>query len=299
MLALGALGALGGALAYRAVLRDPVLHWGARPDEVMRRLPGDELLEDAELVSTRAVTIDAPTSAIWPWLIQMGPGRAGAYTYDWIENLFGLNMHSSDTIVPEWQSMQVGDAWRLGKDQSLRAEIVEPEQALVVRSEDGRWVWSFVLVPEGDVTRLLSRNRITVKGGVLPAPRQHVSHGARLPGHGAEDAGGHQEPSRASWSVSGRSDGAHPRQYEGQDDAHQADDGQHRHRGLGGPRRQDELEQGYRIAQPGLRGTERAVAAPDRPARSLRAIATRCWPPAPGRVDRCTRTTTRGRGWPC
>jgi hypothetical protein len=168
LLALGALGALGGALAYRVVLRDPVLHWGARPDEVDRRLPGDELLEDAELVSTRAVTVHAPPSAIWPWLLQMGPGRAGAYTYDWIENLFGLNMHSSDTIVPEWQSMQVGDTWRLGPDQSLRAEIVLPEQALVVRSNDGRWVWSFVLVAEGDVTRLLSRNRITVKGGVLP-----------------------------------------------------------------------------------------------------------------------------------
>jgi hypothetical protein len=141
--------------------------WGARPDEVARRLPGDDLLEDAAMVSTRAITIDAPASAIWPWLIQMGPGRAGAYTYDWIENLLGLDMHSADEIVPEWQSMQVGDAWRLGKDQALSAEIVEPEQALVVRSQDGGWVWAFVLVPEGDATRLLSRNRMVVQGGAL------------------------------------------------------------------------------------------------------------------------------------
>jgi hypothetical protein len=166
-LVLGALGALGAALVYRVALRERVLDWGARPDEVGRRLPGDELLEAADLVATRAVTIAAPPSAIWPWLVQMGPGRAGAYTYDWIENLFGMDMHSADEIVPEWQSMQVGDAWRLGRDQSLRAEIVEPERALVVRSEDGSWVWSFVLAPEGDVTRLLSRNRMVVTGGVL------------------------------------------------------------------------------------------------------------------------------------
>ena len=198
LLALGALGALGGALAYRAVLRDPVLHWGARPDEVNRRLPGDELLEDAELVSTRAVTIEAPTAAIWPWLIQMGPGRAGAYTYDWIENLFGLNMHSSDTIVPEWQSMQVGDAWRLGKDQKparrdrrdrtgARGAIGRRPLGLVIRACAGGRRHSAGQSQPDDR-----------QGRCAPAPRQHVSHGARLPGHGAEDAGGHQEPIRAT-----------------------------------------------------------------------------------------------------
>jgi hypothetical protein len=166
-LAFVAVGTLGAALVYRILLRERVRDWGARPDEVARRLPGDDLLEDAAMVSTRAITIDAPTSAIWPWLIQMGPGRAGAYTYDWIENLLGIDIHSSDRIVPEWQAMQVGDAWRLGKDQALSAEIVEPEQALVVRSPDGGWVWAFVLVPEGDATRLLSRNRMVVKGGAL------------------------------------------------------------------------------------------------------------------------------------
>ena len=160
-------GTLGATLVYRILLYERVRDWGARPDEVARRLPGDDLLADAAMVSTRAITIDAPASAIWPWLIQMGPGRAGAYTYDWIENLFGLDMHSADEIVPRWQSMQVGDAWRLGKDQALRAEIVEPGQALVVRSQDGGWVWAFVLAPEGEATRLLSRNRMVVKGGAL------------------------------------------------------------------------------------------------------------------------------------
>src|SRR5215203_5612168 len=93
---------------YRRLLRDWVLTWGATAEEVTRRLPGDELLEEADVVATRAIGIEAPPSAIWPWLVQMGPGRAGAYTYDWIENLFGLNMHSADRIHAEWQNLRSG-----------------------------------------------------------------------------------------------------------------------------------------------------------------------------------------------
>lgn len=160
-------GTLGAALVYRILLDERVRDWGARPDEVARRLPGDDLLADAAMVSTRAITIDAPTSAIWPWLIQMGPGRAGAYTYDWIENLLGLDMQSADEIVPEWQSMEVGYTWRNPQGQGMRAEIVDPERAIVMRAEDGRWVWAFVIVPEGDGTRFISRNRFVLSGGTL------------------------------------------------------------------------------------------------------------------------------------
>jgi hypothetical protein len=157
----------GTALAYRAFLREPILNWGARPDEVAGRLPGDELLEDAEVVATRAITIDAPPSAVWPWLIQMGPGRAGVYTYDWIENLFGLNMHSADRIVPEWQSMEVGYEWHNPQGGSMRMELVEPERVMAMRANDGSWVWSFVLKDEDGRTRFLSRNRFVLKGGSL------------------------------------------------------------------------------------------------------------------------------------
>lgn len=156
-----------GALAYRVFLREPVLNWGARPDEVARRLPGDDLLETAEVVATRAITIDAPPSAIWPWLLQMGPGRGGVYTYDWIENLFGLDMHSADRIVPEWQSMEVGYVWRNPQGEGMRVEVVDPERAIVMRSEEGSWVWAFVLEPEGNATRFISRNRFVLKGGPL------------------------------------------------------------------------------------------------------------------------------------
>jgi hypothetical protein len=96
----------------------------------------------------------------------MGPGRAGAYTYDWIENLFGLHMHSADRILPELQNLRVGDAWKLGKrGASLRVSDIEPHSAIVLQSDDGNWVWAFVLISDGDGTRLISRNRIA-----MPSP---------------------------------------------------------------------------------------------------------------------------------
>jgi hypothetical protein len=150
---------------YRRYLRAWVLTWGATDDEVARDLPGDELLESPDIVATRAIGIDAPPSAIWPWLVQMGPGRAGAYTYDWIENLFGLNMHSADQIVPEWQKLEVGDVLLSKEGQpGMRVEILEPGRVLSNRSEAGDWVWTFALEPENGSTRLISRNRIAMKG---------------------------------------------------------------------------------------------------------------------------------------
>lgn len=154
-----------GERLYRRYLRDWVLTWGATASEVERPLPGDDLLAAPDVLATRAIEIDAPPSAIWPWLVQMGPGRAGAYTYDWIENLFGLGMHSADTIVPEWQRLEVGHVLRPPKGgPGMRVEILEPERVLSNRSEAGDWVWTFFLEPRNGSTRLISRNRIAMKG---------------------------------------------------------------------------------------------------------------------------------------
>jgi hypothetical protein len=91
-------------------LRRAIVTWGATAAEACSRLPGDELLEDADGVATRAIEIDAPASAVWPWIAQLGPSpRGGAYTYDWIENLLGLNMHSVDRVLAEFQHPEVGD----------------------------------------------------------------------------------------------------------------------------------------------------------------------------------------------
>ena len=153
------------ALSYPLLLRKKCLTWGATPDEVSRPLPGDELMPDADIVATRAISIAAPPSAVWPWLVQMGSGRGGAYTYDWIENLLGLAMHSADQVLPQFQQLKVGDELELGPGRpKMRVEVLEPERTLTVRFGDGTWVWIFALTPEGEGTRLISRNRISTPG---------------------------------------------------------------------------------------------------------------------------------------
>jgi hypothetical protein len=140
-------------------LRWRILNWGATDAEARSRLPGDELLEDADGISTRAITVNAPAADVWPWLAQIGPSpRGGAYTYDWIENLLGLNMHSADRVLPEFQHPEVGDTIGFGANE-MRLERVEPNHVLAWRSHDGNWVWSFVLEERGGSTRLISRNR--------------------------------------------------------------------------------------------------------------------------------------------
>jgi len=161
------------ALVYRCLLRRRIMNWGATDAEVDARLPGDELLEHADGVATRAITVDAAASAVWPWIAQMGPlPRGGAYTYDWIENLLGLDMHSADRVLPDYQHPQVGETLGYGKNR-MRFERVEPRRVLATRSEDGNWVWSFVLEEQDGRTRLISRNRfrlpsLTARIGMLP-----------------------------------------------------------------------------------------------------------------------------------
>jgi hypothetical protein len=165
LLAGGLVLAVGLEVATYPRWRNWCLTWGAADNEASRALPGDELLPDPAIVSTRAVRVAAPPSAIWPWLVQMGTGRGGAYTYDWIENLFGLGMHSADRILPQFQGLKIGDAQRLGTaGPVLRVAILDPERSLVFRSDDGNWVWAFSLAPTSADTRLISRNRIATPG---------------------------------------------------------------------------------------------------------------------------------------
>ena len=151
---------IGGVALYRSFLREPILTWGATLDEARGPLPGDELLDEADGIATRAITIDAPPTAVWPWIAQMGPSpRGGAYTYDWIENLLGLNMHSVDHVLPGLQHPQVGDGFGYGPNK-MSFKLVEPEHVLAAQSEDSNWVWTFVIEGTQDGrTRLISRNR--------------------------------------------------------------------------------------------------------------------------------------------
>lgn len=124
-------------------------------------------------MATRAIDIDAPPDLVWPWIAQVGPSpRGGAYTYDWIENVLGLNMHSADRVLSEFQHPEVGDTIALGRDQ-MRIERVEPGRVLAWRSKDGNWVWAFVLEQRDGATRLISRNRfrlptLSARLGMIP-----------------------------------------------------------------------------------------------------------------------------------
>jgi hypothetical protein len=169
--------------SYPIMYRNRCLTWGATPDEITMNLPGDELLPGAELVTTRAISISAPPGSIWPWLVQMGSGRGGAYTYDWLQNLLGLHMHSANEILPQFQDMKLGDEFPLGPGRGMmRVEVLQPERVLAVRFQDGNWVWIFALRPEAgsdghpngqaevaSATRLISRNRMNLPTKTQPA----------------------------------------------------------------------------------------------------------------------------------
>jgi len=150
------------------------LTWGATPQEVAGMLPGDEL-GPADLVATRAIDIDAPPSAVWPWLVQMGQGRGGFYSYDALENLVGLGIHSAERIEPQWQGLAVGDPVHLADEVTLTAVTVEPDHALVLQGDvpvddddpaPATFVWAFVVEPRGDSgSRLLVRERYSYELG--------------------------------------------------------------------------------------------------------------------------------------
>lgn len=152
------------------LLRHRLLDWGASAEEAARSLPGDELLPDADLVATRAISIWAPPDAVWPWLVQIGNGRAGAYSYDILDNLMGLDIHSSRRIIAELQDLAVGDVIPVSDDGTgLRVQRLEAPHVLATRSDDGSWIWTWVLEPIPGGTRLLSRTRMATRSKPLPA----------------------------------------------------------------------------------------------------------------------------------
>jgi hypothetical protein len=99
--------------AYVLIARRWHLRWGATDEETRKALPGDELVPRPVAEMTRALTINAPAREIWPWMVQMRAGGGGLYSYDWLENLAGLGIHSTDRIVPEYQDLKEGDVFPL------------------------------------------------------------------------------------------------------------------------------------------------------------------------------------------
>lgn len=130
----------GGTFLIAAALLMPFLRsryrtWGATEDEVRRPLPGDDLVPDSKGGYTHAVTIHAPAAKIWPWLVQIGQGRGGFYSYELLENLVGCKMHNADQILPEFQHLKVGDTVPMHPkgDYPYVVAGIEPGRALILQ----------------------------------------------------------------------------------------------------------------------------------------------------------------------
>ena len=136
-------------------------------------MPGDELNPDPKFLATRAITIEGKSHAIWPWLLQMGYGRAGFYGYDILENLGSARgIRSAERILPEFQNFQVGDEVGISPAGGLTFHAIEPNRYLVWGGEGG-WggiTWALYPVDENH-TRLVSRVRFSYS---WTRPRQLV-----------------------------------------------------------------------------------------------------------------------------
>jgi len=166
---LGACVGLGGAAAaYVLWARGWQLRWGASEDDASGPLPGDELIPHPDLSATRAIAVHASADRVWPWIAQLGQGRGGFYSYDFLENLAGCDIHSAGRIVPDWQDVRVGDEVKLAPQVALEVAVLEPARALVLRGgvPMGKtpppydFSWAFVLRQQADgQTQLLVRER--------------------------------------------------------------------------------------------------------------------------------------------
>ncbi len=145
---------------YWFFIRPWHLHWGATPEEIQMTFPGDQFIAPESLdISTRAITIHAPASVVWQWLVQIGQDRAGFYSYHWLENLFAADMRNGNQVKLEWQDMQVGRKVLLAyygatiDAATSPVALVDPGHALVLHGG-----WGMYLFPvDAQTTRLIVR----------------------------------------------------------------------------------------------------------------------------------------------
>ena len=155
--------------------------WGTTREERPRTLAGDSIVPNPQMGGDHAITIDRPAAAVWPWLKQVGWHRGGWYTYRWVDVLlFPQNAPSAEEILPQFQSLKVGDIVPDGTPDSgcfFRVEEIEENHHLVLHSTTHlppqiramesvklSWTWTFVLEPEGQhSTRFHFRWRARVR----------------------------------------------------------------------------------------------------------------------------------------
>lgn len=148
------------SLGFFGLYRPWQLRWGATRDEVAASMQGDEIVPHPTFNATRAVTIGARPEAIWPWIVQIGFGRAGWYSYDLLDN---LGRHSAERLMPELQHIEVGDLVPLGpgENSGMRVKEFVPERSILWWDEKNQlttWAWGLDVMPDGR-TRLVTRVR--------------------------------------------------------------------------------------------------------------------------------------------
>lgn len=148
------------------------LEWGTRPDERDLSLLGDDLIPHPKWGYCRAVSIAAPPEAVWPWIAQVGQGRGGFYSFELLENIVGCRITNAETILSEYQAINVGDEIRLHPTvPPLLVALVEPGRSLVLRGApvdeptgERESLWAFHVLADGSGRcRLVERGR-TIHG---------------------------------------------------------------------------------------------------------------------------------------
>ena len=148
---------------YLVLCRPYQLHWGATDSEIERPMAGDELNPNPSFLATRAITVEGSPEEIWPWLLQMGYGRAGYYGYDLLENAGSPEgLKSADEILPKFQNFVVGDELPISAVVSMTFHAIEPNRHLIWLGGEvtnpGAFTWALYPLDE-DRTRLVSRIR--------------------------------------------------------------------------------------------------------------------------------------------
>lgn len=149
---------------YLSILHPWMNRWGATDAEISMSLPGDGLDAGAVTTSTRTVTIHAPASEVWKWVVQLGQERAGFYSNDWLENLVLSDIHNSDKIHPEWQSRQQGE-----RVYGAGGAVYRQSSFWTIKVyEEGKvlYLWgSIVVIPADETT-----TRLLVRTYAVPVP---------------------------------------------------------------------------------------------------------------------------------
>ena len=151
--------------AASPALRPWHLRWGTTRAEIAAPMPGDDVVPRAQFNATRAISIGAPPERVWPWIVQLGYGRAGFYTNDLLDN---AGVPSADRIVDEYQNLKVGDLVPMFHE--TRGLAIAYKVASFDRNEwmlwvhrphenespDSTWSWRLAVLPDG-ATRLVTR----------------------------------------------------------------------------------------------------------------------------------------------